>query len=150
MLSLFFNSGPRDPLRCMFSMFPSSATPYWNDQLVIKLCSGLIRSHTFESGVLEEGNIENMQGSGSRGPELKIAKQTKKNTMWKHFSLLLAFTCYRGINYPNFDPRQMLSCMASTTVSSCAGLLHEHNKHSYHWYMLIYNICLFNVCELWP
>ena len=40
-------------------------------QLVIKLCSGLIRSHSFESGVVEEGNIENMQGNGSWGPELR-------------------------------------------------------------------------------
>ena len=61
---VFFNSGPRDPPPCMFSMFPSSTTPDWNDQLVIQLCSGLIRSHSFESGVLEEGNMENMQGSG--------------------------------------------------------------------------------------
>jgi len=55
----------------MFSMFPSSTTPDSNDQLVIKHCSGLIRSHSFELGVVEEGNIENMQGSGSRRPELK-------------------------------------------------------------------------------
>jgi len=48
----------------MFSMFPSSSTPDSNDQLIIKLRSGLIRSHSFESGVVEEGNIENMQGSG--------------------------------------------------------------------------------------
>ena len=46
-------------------MFPSSTTHDSNDQLVIKLCSGPIRSNSFESGVVEEGNIENMQGSGS-------------------------------------------------------------------------------------
>jgi len=34
----------------MFSMFPSSTAPDSNDQLVSKLCSGLIRSHSFESG----------------------------------------------------------------------------------------------------
>ena len=53
--AVFLNSGPHDPLPCMFSMFPSSTTPDSNDQLVIKLCSGLIRSHSFESGVVEEG-----------------------------------------------------------------------------------------------
>jgi len=46
-------------------MFSSSTTPDSYDQLVTKLCSGPIRSHSFESGVVEEGNIENMQGSGS-------------------------------------------------------------------------------------
>jgi len=46
-------------------MFPFSTTPDSNDQLIIKLCSDLIKSHSFESGVVEEGNIENMQGSGS-------------------------------------------------------------------------------------
>jgi len=46
--AVFLNSGPHDPLPCMFSIFPSSATPDSNDQLVIKLCSGLIRSHSFE------------------------------------------------------------------------------------------------------
>ena len=40
---VFLNSGPRD-------------------QLLIKLCSGLIRSHSFESVVLEEGNIEKHAG----------------------------------------------------------------------------------------
>ena len=54
-----------------FSMFPSYTTPDSNDQLVIKLWSGLIRSYSCESGVVEEGNIENMQGSGSWGPELR-------------------------------------------------------------------------------
>ena len=52
-------------------MFPSFSTPDSNDQPVIKLCSGLIRINSFESGVEEEGNIENMQGSGTRGPELR-------------------------------------------------------------------------------
>jgi len=46
--SIFLYYGPHDTLPCMFSMFPSSTTPDSNDQLVIKLCSGLIRSHSFE------------------------------------------------------------------------------------------------------
>jgi len=58
--AVFLSSGPHDPLPCMFSTTPDS-----NDQLVIRLCSGLTRSHSFESGVVEEGSIENMQGSGS-------------------------------------------------------------------------------------
>ena len=45
---VFLNSGPHDPLPCMFSMFPSSTTPDSNDQLIIKLCSGLIRSHSLD------------------------------------------------------------------------------------------------------
>jgi len=48
--SVFLNSAPRLPLPSMFPMFPSSITPDSNDQLVIKLCSGLIRSHSFELG----------------------------------------------------------------------------------------------------
>ena len=75
-ISVFLNSGPHDPLPCMFSMFPSCTTPDSKDQLVIKLCSVLIRNHSFESGVVEEGNIQNMQGSGSWGPELR-------NTGWR-------------------------------------------------------------------
>jgi len=47
-----------------FRCFPPAPHQIQN-QLVIKLCSDLIRSHSFESGVVEEGNMENMQGSGS-------------------------------------------------------------------------------------
>ena len=34
---------------------------------------GLITTHSFESGVLEGGNVLNMQGRGSRGPGLRTS-----------------------------------------------------------------------------
>ena len=42
-----------------------------NEWLLIRPLQSLMTSRSFQSGVVEEGNIENMQGSGSRGPELK-------------------------------------------------------------------------------
>ena len=68
---MFFNPGPQDPLPCMFSMFPSSNTPDSNELLLIRPLQSLMTSWSFESGVVEEGNMENMQGRGSRGPGLK-------------------------------------------------------------------------------
>lgn len=41
-----------------------------NDQLISKRCRSLKRSWSFESGVLEEGDIKNWQDRGSQGPDL--------------------------------------------------------------------------------
>jgi len=69
-------------------MFPSSTPPDSDDQLVIKLCSGLIRSHSSESGGVEEGN---MQGSGT--PRTGIEN-----------------LCYRPV-FPNPGPQGTTACM---------------------------------------
>ena len=59
---VFPNPGPQGP--CMFSMFPWFK---WMGQ-VFKLCR---TTHSLESGVLEQGNMENMQAGVPSGPGLR-------------------------------------------------------------------------------
>ena len=47
--------------------FPSPNTPDSNECVVTRLLLSLRRTHSFESGALEQGNIQNTQGRGG-GP----------------------------------------------------------------------------------
>lgn len=47
-------------------MFLCFNTPNLNNELVVKLCCRLIRIHSFESGVLEKGNMQGRRPPGTR------------------------------------------------------------------------------------
>lgn len=55
--AVFLKPGPGGTLPCMSKMFPCSNTLDPIEQLVVELCRSPITTHSFESGVLEEGNI---------------------------------------------------------------------------------------------
>ena len=48
--------------------------------VITQLPQSLITTHSFETSVLEQGNIKNMQDNGPRGPELEnpVVVQKKK------------------------------------------------------------------------
>ena len=56
----------------MFSMFPCSNAPDLNDLFIIMLSRSLVMAHSFESGVLEEKHIYNMQGRVSLRTRVEI------------------------------------------------------------------------------
>ena len=67
-------NGPRAPLPCILLIFPCSSTPDSNKWVIISPLLSFLTTHSFESGVLEEGNISNVQGRGrSWGPGLREA-----------------------------------------------------------------------------
>ena len=65
--AVFFNPGPRDPLPCMFSMFPSSTTPDLNEWLLIRPLQSLMTSWSFESGVVETWKTCRVVGPEDQG-----------------------------------------------------------------------------------
>jgi len=65
------NSSPRDPLLCILCMSPLLNTPDSDPQLIKIDSTAILTSWGSESGVLNKGDIHNMQSSGSRGLELR-------------------------------------------------------------------------------
>ena len=64
------------PLPACFQTFTCSSTPDSNDKLCTKLCWSLITTHSFESGVLEQGSI--LKHAGQTANVIRIGKKQNK------------------------------------------------------------------------
>ena len=81
-IPVFFIPGPRGPLPCMFQMFPCHNTLESNDQLVIKLCLSLLKTHSFESGGLGKGTSKTCRAGGRWGWGLKTTVSYPKCVLY--------------------------------------------------------------------
>ncbi len=69
--AMFLNSSPGDPLLCIFCMSPLFNTPDWAHQLIRRETWTELTSWWSQSGVLNKGDMQNVQSRGSPGLELR-------------------------------------------------------------------------------